>query len=138
MSNLQLGNLFTCLSKSRASCRTTLTSTVPSSAGSTKNLIPSTEIPPSRPKSSSTVYHPPPKSDRISTTIAQLCQTNKNSKFQKKSLVQTRKDQLASNLDKNRSSAKNRVSKGLWQKDSNGNFKRHFILVDDYHRQTPG
>ena len=80
----------------------------------------------------------PQKSDRISSTIAQLRQTNKNAKFQKTSLIQSRKDQLARNLERNRSSSTSRVSKGSWQKDSTGNFKRHFILVDDCYGATQG
>jgi hypothetical protein len=117
---------------------TTSTSTGSSMNGSSNNSILSNEGPSSISKSSTSTYHPQPKTDRISSTIAQLCQTNKNAKFQKKSLVQTRKDQLALNLDRNRSSTRNRISKGSWQKDSNGSFKRHFILVDDHHRKTPG
>lgn len=59
----------------------------------------------------SSPQQPPPMSDRITSTIAQLCQSNKNAKFQKRSLVQVRKDQLATNLAKNRMT--NRSSKGL-------------------------
>ena len=120
---------------SHTSSTATSLSTVPSNSGSSKSSRLSADVPRSTSTSNIATYHQPPKSDRISSTIAQLCQTNKNAKFQKKSLIQTRKEQLASNLDRNRSSARNRISKGSWQKDSNGNFKRHFILVDD-HRHT--
>ena len=72
-----------------------------------------------------------PKSDRISSTIAQLYQQSKGGiRFQRKSLVQTRQEQLATKLAKDR--VKNHTTKGLWQKDSNGNFKKHFVLVEDW------
>jgi hypothetical protein len=115
----------------------TSTSTVPTLDGSSNCSMPSHEGATSAYASSRTTNIPPPQSSRISATIAQLCQTNKNAKFQKKSLIQTRKDQLAKNLDRNRSTTRNRISKGSWQKDSNGNFKRHFVLVDDHRRPTP-
>jgi len=72
-----------------------------------------------------------PKSDRISSTIAQLYQQSKGGiRDQRKSLVQTRQEQLATKLAKDR--VKNHTTKGLWQKDSNGNFKKHFVLVEDW------
>jgi hypothetical protein len=72
-----------------------------------------------------------PKSDRITSTIAQLCQGSGNgNRFQRKSLVQTRQEQLATKLAKDR--VKNHTTRGLWQKDANGNFKKQFVLVEDW------
>ena len=121
----------------RSTGMTTSTSKPPSVDDESNDPTPLKGIQRSIPKSTGTSIYPP-KSDRISSTIAQLRQTSKNAKFQKTSLIQSRKDQLARNLERNRSSSTSRVSKGSWQKDSTGNFKRHFILVDDCYGATQG
>jgi hypothetical protein len=76
-----------------------------------------------------------PKSDRIATTIAQLCQGGgSTNRFQRKSLVQTRQEQLATKLAKDR--VKNHTTRGLWQKDANGNFKKQFVLLEDWNTKA--
>lgn len=52
----------------------------------------------------------------------------------KKSMVQLRQGQLAAKQAKDR--VKNRSTKGLWQKDSHGVFKKQFIVVEDTFRSS--